>query len=89
MAKLTDDEIRMIISLDAKGAQGKINKLEVAIHNLEKDNKNLTCSIAETEQRWLYRTSADLKNSRATRGVIQMDNTKTNTPAARLDFLPK
>ncbi|MBQ9705506.1 MAG: hypothetical protein IJV55_04880 [Paludibacteraceae bacterium] len=61
----------------------------MAIHNLKKENKNLTGSIAETEQRWLYRKSADLKNSRATRGVIQMDNTKTNTPAARLDFLPK
>lgn len=50
MAKLTDDQISMIISLDAKGTQGEINKLEVAIHNLEKENKNLTGSISETEK---------------------------------------
>ena len=50
MAKLTDDDIRMIISLDAKGTQGEINKLEVAIHNLEEENKNLAGSISETEK---------------------------------------
>ena len=50
MAKLTDDQIQMIISLDAKGTQGEINKLEVAIHNLEEENKNLAGSISETEK---------------------------------------
>ena len=40
MAKLTDDQIRFIIDLDAKGAQGQINTLEESIRSLEKENGN-------------------------------------------------
>ncbi len=50
MAKLTDDQLRFIIDLDASGAQGNINTLQVAIANLEKENRNCTGSIRETEK---------------------------------------
>ena len=50
MAKLTDDEIRMIISLDAKGAQGKINSLEVSTHKLEQQYSELQKTLSSTEK---------------------------------------
>ena len=50
MAKLTDDQLRFIIDLDASGAQGNINTLQVAIANLEKENRNCAGSIRETEK---------------------------------------
>lgn len=50
MAKLTDDQLRFIIDLDATGAQGNINTLQVAIANLEKENRNCAGSIRETEK---------------------------------------
>lgn len=50
MAKLTDDDIRMIISLDAKGAQGEINNLEVATHKLESQYSNLSKTLNSTDK---------------------------------------
>lgn len=50
MAKLTDDQIRFIIDLDAKGTQGQINSLEVSINSLEKENRNLQNTIAANEK---------------------------------------
>ena len=50
MAKLTDDQLRFVIDLNASGAQGEINTLQVAISGLEKENRNLSGSIRETEK---------------------------------------
>ena len=50
MAKLTDDQLRFIIDLDASGAQGRINTLQVEISKLEKENRNCAGSIRETEK---------------------------------------
>lgn len=50
MAKLTDDQIRFIIDLDAKGAQGQINTLEESIRSLEKENTNLQRTISANEK---------------------------------------
>lgn len=50
MAKLTDDQINMIISLDAKGAQGEINNLEIATNKLEKQYSNLSKTLSQTEK---------------------------------------
>ncbi len=50
MAKLTDDQLRFIIDLDAKGAQGQINTLEQSIRNLEKENGNLQRTITANEK---------------------------------------
>ena len=50
MARLTDDQLNFVISLDAQGAQGEINTLQSGIRELEKENKNLSGSIRETEK---------------------------------------
>ena len=50
MAKLTDDQLRFVLSLDASGAQGEINSLEKNINSLEKENTALAGSIRETEK---------------------------------------
>lgn len=50
MAKLTDDQLRFIIDLDASGAQGQINTLQTEISKLEKENRNCAGSIRETEK---------------------------------------
>lgn len=50
MAKLTDDQLRFIIDLDAKGAQGNINTLEESIRSLEKENGNLQHTITANEK---------------------------------------
>lgn len=50
MAKLTDDQLRFIIDLDASGAQGQINTLQTSISELEKENRNCAGSIRETEK---------------------------------------
>ena len=50
MAKLTDDQLRFIIDLDAKGSQGQINTLEDSIRSLEKENGNLQRTITANEK---------------------------------------
>lgn len=50
MAKLTDDQIKWVLSLDAGGLQGEINKTTGAIRNLEKDNIALARSMKEAEK---------------------------------------
>lgn len=45
MAKLTDDQLRFIIDIEANGAQGQINSLSAEIGKLEKQNASLTSSL--------------------------------------------
>lgn len=40
--RISEDEIKWILSLNAKGAQGEINTLTGEIRNLEKEQKSLT-----------------------------------------------
>lgn len=57
--KLKDDEISWVIDLDAKGAQGEINKLSGAIRDLERENSKLQKTIQATEAEY-SRTSSSL-----------------------------
>jgi hypothetical protein len=41
MAKLKDDEIRWILSLDAKGVQGELRALSSTAERLRGENKQL------------------------------------------------
>ena len=50
MAKLTDDQIKWTLILDAKGVQGEINKLSSDIRRLEQDNRNLEGAMAATRK---------------------------------------
>lgn len=45
MAKLTDDQLRFIIDIEATGAQGQINTLSAEIGKLEKQNASLSSSL--------------------------------------------
>lgn len=45
MAKLTDDQLRFIIDIEANGAQGHINSLSAEIGKLEKQNASLSSSL--------------------------------------------
>lgn len=45
MAKLTDDQLRFIIDIEANGAQGQINSLSAEIGKLEKQNASLSSSL--------------------------------------------
>lgn len=47
MAKLTDDQLRFIIDIEANGAQGQINSLSAEIGKLEKQNASLTSSLTK------------------------------------------
>ena len=46
MAKLSDDQIRFIIDLEASGAQGKINSLQAEISKLDAQNSKLQKSLS-------------------------------------------
>ena len=50
MAKLTDDQIKWTLILDAKGVQGEINMLSSDIRRLEQDNRNLEGAMAATRK---------------------------------------
>lgn len=50
MGKLTDDQLRFIIDLDASGAQGQINTLTASISELEKANKEYADANRETQK---------------------------------------
>ena len=50
MAKLTDDQLRFIIDLDASGAQGQINSFQAEVRKLEKENVRLTKSMKGLEK---------------------------------------
>lgn len=47
MAKLTDDQLRFIIDIEANGAQGQINSLSAEIGKLEKQNASLSSSLSK------------------------------------------
>lgn len=47
MAKLTDDQLRFIIDIEATGAQGQINTLSAEIGKLEKQNASLSSSLSK------------------------------------------
>lgn len=47
MAKLTDDQLRFIIDIEATGAQGHINTLNAEIGKLEKQNSSLSSSLTK------------------------------------------
>lgn len=47
MGKLTDDQLRFIIDIEANGAQGQINTLNAEIGKLEKQNASLTASLSK------------------------------------------
>ena len=47
MAKLTDDQLRFIIDIEATGAQGQINTLSAEIGKLEKQNASLSSSLTK------------------------------------------
>ena len=52
MTKLTDDQLRFIIDLDASGAQGQINTLTASISELEKANKEYADANRETQKEY-------------------------------------
>ncbi len=47
MAKLTDDQLRFIIDIEANGAQGQINTLQAEISKLEKQNASFSSSLSK------------------------------------------
>ena len=47
MGKLTDDQLRFIIDIEATGAQGQINTLNAEIGKLEKQNASLSSSLSK------------------------------------------
>ena len=47
MAKLTDDQLRFIIDIEANGAQGQIKSLSAEIGKLEKQNASLSSSLSK------------------------------------------
>ena len=47
MAKLTDDQLRFIIDIEATGAQGQINSLQAEISRLEKQNASFSSSLSK------------------------------------------
>ena len=47
MGKLTDDQLRFIIDIEANGAQGQINSLSAEIGKLEKQNASLSSSLSK------------------------------------------
>lgn len=47
MAKLTDDQLRFIIDIEAKGAQGEINSFSAEIGKLEKQNASFSSSLSK------------------------------------------
>ncbi|MBQ4395874.1 MAG: phage tail tape measure protein [Paludibacteraceae bacterium] len=47
MGKLTDDQLRFIIDIEANGAQGQINTLSAEIGKLEKQNASLSASLSK------------------------------------------
>ena len=47
MGKLTDDQLRFIIDIEANGAQGQINTLNAEIGKLEKQNASLSSSLTK------------------------------------------
>jgi hypothetical protein len=49
-SKLSDDEIKWVLSLDAKGVQGEVQKLSSVIQKLAKENTHLNNEIKDTEQ---------------------------------------
>jgi len=49
MGKLTDDQIKWTLTLDAQGVQGQINELVGSTRQLEESNKNLKNSIKDCE----------------------------------------
>jgi len=50
MAKLKDDQIRWILSLDAKGVQGELVKVSSSIDTLKKSNADLAKEMKEAER---------------------------------------
>ena len=72
MAKLTDDQLRFIIDIEAKGAQGQINSLSAEIGKLEKQNASLSSSISnvnnelEKQEKKLAKMEAAGKTNTAT-----------------------
>lgn len=50
MAKLSEDQIKWALSLDAGGVQGEINGLNSSIYQLEQTNKTLNGSLKETQK---------------------------------------
>lgn len=49
-SRLTDDEIKLILSLDASGAQKSINDLTKENKELEKSNKDTRLRMRELEE---------------------------------------
>ena len=45
--KLTDDQLRFIIDIEANGAQGQINSFSAEIGKLEKQTASLTASLSK------------------------------------------
>lgn len=50
MAKLTDDQLRFIIDIEATGAQGQINTLQASISKLETETKEYGDSLRKTNK---------------------------------------
>jgi len=50
MAKLKDDQIRWILSLDAKGVQGELVQVSSTINNLKEENKGLQQEMKTAEK---------------------------------------
>jgi hypothetical protein len=65
MAKLKDDEIRWILSLDAKGVQSELTGISSKSIQLTNENKILTAELKQTDK-WLKEAERDmLKYSQA------------------------
>lgn len=65
MAKLNDDQIKWVLSLDAKGVQGELDSLSSRSIQLTNENKKLTAELKQVDK-WLRDAEKDmLKYSQA------------------------
>lgn len=58
--RLQPDEIRWILSLDAKGVQSELHSISSDTQNLQDQNKNLVSDLKETEK-WLVRAEKEMQ----------------------------
>lgn len=58
--QIQPDEIRWILSLDAKGVQSELHSISSDTQNLQDQNKNLVSDLKETEK-WLVRAEKEMQ----------------------------
>ena len=88
MGKLTDDQLRFIIDIEATGAQGQINTLNAEIGKLEKQNASLSSSLSKVnnelekqEKKLAKMEAAGKQNTAAYRQLAQAVETNRQKQA--------